>query len=208
MGHRPASDTVSYEPPPRERQWLNVLAITALSAVVILAGFRVCHWWTHPTLLGGTYGNRLSVSTNPQTIWSFPLSRPHPGHADVVTFRGPPEEVWKANTAGAAVTVEICRVEGSRYFPGQIGFNNGPPGRYCSSLAPVRDGSTFRYPSPDEYLLAVVQVARPGIASLDTITYNYRAGTHAWSPRGLDTQTFQLTFKVSHQPTSPCCVPG
>ena len=106
MGHRPASDTVSYEPPPRERQWLNVLAISALSAVVTLAGFRVHHWWTYPTLLGGTYGNRLSVSTNPQTIWSLPLSRPHPGHADVVTFRGPPEEVWKANTAGAAVTLE------------------------------------------------------------------------------------------------------
>jgi hypothetical protein len=207
MGRGPASDAVSFEPPARERAWASVLAITALSAVVILAGFRVYHWWTHPTMLGGTYGNRLSVSTNPQTIWSFPLSRPHPGQADTLTFRDAPEQVWKANTAGVVLTVKICHVEGSGYLPGQIGFNNGPPGRYCSSLAPIRDGSTFRYPSPDEYLLAVVQATRPGVASLDTIIYNYKAGTHAWSPRGLDTQRFRLTFKVSHQPMSPCCVP-
>ncbi len=209
MVHSPAADTVTYGPPARKRPWPLLLAIAALIAVVVsLVGIRLYHWYSHPTLLGGTFGNRVSVSTNSQTIWSFPLTRPHPGHAHSVTFRGVPAQVWKTNTAGVAMTIKICRVESSIYAPGQIGFNNGPPGRYCSSLAPVRDGSTFQYPSPHEYLLAVVEASRPGVATLGTIIYNYQAGTHPWSPRGLDTQAWQLTFEVRrHEPTTPCCAP-
>ena len=208
---RSAADTISVEPPARSRYWSPVV-IFALAAVLILAGLRVYHWYSHPRLLGGTYGSRLAVSADPHTIWSFPLSTPRPGfstprpgHGRTMTFRGGPEQVWQVNTAGATVTVNICHVR----TLGQVGFgfNNGPPGRFCSSLEPVRNGTTFHYPSPYEYLLAVVSFARLGVARLDSITYDYKAGAHPWNPRGFDTQTLQLTFKVSDQPTYRCCEP-
>jgi len=205
-----ASETGSFDAPGAKRQrapvhpWVKVLALMVLIAVLVGVGFRAHDWWTHPTLFGGTYGDgdSSSVATDPGTTWSFPLSKPHGGHADTVTFRATPEHRWRVNTAAATLTVEICHIEVDSYAPGQIDFNNGPPERYCSSLKPVRDGATFRYPSPHEYLLAVVQAAKSGRAALNTITYNYQAGTHPWSQRGLDTQNFHLTFKVSDPPTT------
>ena len=210
MDQGPASETVSFDPPGAKRQrtpvhpWVKVLALIVLIAVLVFVGFRVHDWWTHPTLFGGTYGHgdSSSVATDPETIWSLPLSKPHGGHADTVTFRGTPEHRWRVNTAAATLTVEICHIEAGIYGPGQIDFNNGPPERYCSTLKPVRDGTTFRYPSPHEYLLAVVQPTNPGRATLETITYNYKDGTHLWSQRGRDTQNFHLTFNVSTTPTT------
>ncbi len=207
-----AADTISVEPPAGRRLWVP-LVIFALAAVLILAAFRVYHWYSHPRLLGGPYGSRLAVFADPHTIWSFPLSTPsrpglstpRSGHARTVTFRGGPEQVWQVNSAGATVTVNICHVRTSGYVG--FGFDNGPPGRFCSSLEPVRSGTTFQYPSPDEYLLAVVQFARPGVARLDSLTYDYKAGAHPWSPRGRDTQALQLTFNVRDQPTYRCCEP-
>jgi hypothetical protein len=200
------SETVSFDPHGGKRQrapvrtWVKVLALVVLIAVLILAGFRAHEWWTHPTLFGDTDGNSASVSTDPETTWSFPLSRPHRGHPATVTFRGTPTQGWTINTAGVTLTVDICHIEAGSYAPGDLGFNNGPPERYCSSLSPVRGGTTFRYPSPDEYLLAVAQAVHPGRATLDTITYDYKAGTHPWSQRGLDTQHIHLAFKVTNQP--------
>jgi hypothetical protein len=195
------ADVISVEPTPRTpsrsraQVWLRVLVSMLLIVGVVVAGSGVYHWWTRPTLLGGPYGDQSVVSSDPHTVWSFPLSKPHPGHADTVTFRGAPEPVWKINTAGATLTVEICSI-GSSNAPGEIDVNNGPPERFCNSITPVRDGTTFRYPSAHEWLLAEVQASRPGRATLATITYNYKAGTHLWSQRGLDTQTFRITFNV------------
>ena len=205
MSQGPSSETLSSSLPSEGRQralsrtWVKVLTLIVLIPVLIPLGLRAHDWWTHPSLIGGTYGNRTVVSSTPQEIWSFPLSRPHSGHGDTVTFRGTPQERWKINTAAVTLEVNICRIEAGSYAPRQqLGLNNGVPERYCSSLTPVRDGTTFQYPSPNEYLLAVAQSVHPGRATLDTITYNYKAGTHLWSQRGLDTQTFHLTFEVNN----------
>jgi hypothetical protein len=208
MSQGPNSETVSFDPHGEKKQrgpvrtWVKVLALIVLIPVLIIAGVRAHDWWTHPTLFGGTDGNSTSVSTDPETTWSFPLSRPHHGHADTVTFRSTPKQGWKINTAGVTLTVDICHIEAGSYAPGQLGLNNGPPERYCSSLSPVATGTTFQYPSPNEYLLAVAHAAHPGRATLDTITYNYKAGSHPWSQHGLDTQNVHLTFKVTNQPTT------
>ena len=96
-----------------------------------------------------------------------------------MTFRGTPEPTWSVNTAAATLTVEICHINDAGYSLSP-GVSNGPPN--CLSLEPVRNGTTFRYPSPHEYLLAAVQGSKPGRAKLNTITYSYRAGTDLWSP--------------------------
>ena len=205
MSQGPISETLSSNLPAEKRQrapgptWVKVLTLIVLIAVLIPVGLRAYDWWTHPSLFGGNYGNRNFVSAAPEDTWWFPLSRPHSGHGDTVTFRGTPQERWKINTAAVTLTVNICHIEAGSYAPRQqFGFTAGRPESYCSSLTPVRDGTTFQYPSPNEYLLAVAQLVHPGRATLDTITYNYKAGTHLWSQRGLDTLTFHLTFKVNN----------
>jgi hypothetical protein len=201
MNQGPASDTVSFDPSGEKRQrapvpiWVKVVATVALIAVLLPIGFRAYDWWRHPTLFGGTYDNNVTSIARPGMTMSFQLSRPHSGHADTVTFRGTPEHRWRVNTAAATLTVEVCHVGSARSAPG--------PRDRCSHLNPVRDGTTFRYPSRHEYLLAVVHVAKPGRSTLDTITYNYTVGTQPWSQRGLDTQNFpHLTFKVRNPPTT------
>ena len=206
MSQGPISDTLSSNLPAEKRQrapgrtWAKVLTLIVLSAVLIPVGLRAHDWWTHPSLFGGTYGNRHFVSAAPEDTWWFPLSRPHSGRGDTVTFRGTPEERWKINICGSHLDSETSatsRPVATRHLI-NLGFTAGRPERYCSRLISVRDNTTFQYPSPNEYLVAVAELVHPGGATLDTITYNYKAGAHLWSQRGLDTQTFHLTFKVNN----------
>lgn len=177
----------------------TVSALMVVLVVLVVLGVRAHERWTHPTLLGGMYGGGVSTSfrAGPGEGWTFPLSLPRKGHSDVLTFRGIPKDSWKVNTAAATLTVEVCRIDAPTIgLPGP-GFATTVSTSGCLSVSPVQDGTTFRYPSPREYLLAVVRVAKPGRAALATISYDYQAGAHFWSPRGVDTQEFRLTFKAS-----------
>jgi hypothetical protein len=156
MGQVADLDAVSFERPAMKRR-RSLVPITALIVVMALAGVRVHHWWTPRPCSARVTGVACPWSRTRKTIWSFPLSTPHPGHADTVTFRGTPEQVWNVNTAGIAVTVNICRVRKHAYESGRFGFNNGPA---SALLHQSHAGPSWKH-SPRHVVSGFVEVEDP-----------------------------------------------
>lgn len=110
---------------------------------------------------------------------------------ELITFRDVPAVSFSRNSAMAAARVAICVRDGLPYISGSLSDLD----EACSQVRDVQAGTTLLWTSElEEYLVLIVTPTRPGVAALDTVTYDYERTT---GESGRDTASAQYTLRAS-----------
>jgi hypothetical protein len=182
------------------RHRLRRPAVIALVGLLVVA--IVGTWWAlrpgSPTLLGDH--TAVGFKANPRPVRDAAgfagIAIPGPGSRDeVLTFHGTPVIRFSKNTAAATARVAVC-VRAARYPTG-----TGPAtglGTACSEVRYVEDGTRMHWVEGegrlDEYLIVVVTPTRPGVATIDRVTYDYERPS---GESGTDVGTLAYTVRAS-----------
>lgn len=173
------------------------------ACVVVLLAVGVVTWWAlrqpaAPTLLGDRTAVGFDADPRPVDVSAgfAGLAFPSAGDDEVVTFKGVPEVHFRTNTAAATARVGVC-VRG----PGDGTFGTGRAsdlGTACREVRYVKDGTRLRWiysgDDPQEYLILVVTPSKPGVATVDRVTYDYERES---GESGLDTGDLEYTVRAS-----------
>ena len=175
---------------------LVVLALAVSCAVVPGLGLR---WWTHPDLLNAKNGLWITTSTLPvqraEQTYGVVLP-PGPGSATTITFRSAPVARFATNTAHATVAFAVChRPPGPR--GSFIGGVSGSGGHYCTSIDPIVAGTTLRFPTTAEYIIATSTPTQAGTVVISGADFDYSLDRDHWYRRGVERVDFHIAQRVS-----------
>lgn len=110
---------------------------------------------------------------------------------EIVTFRDVPRVSFARNSAMAAARVAICVRDGEPYISGLLRDLE----EACSQVRDIQAGTTLHWtPRMEEYLILIVTPTRPGVAALDTVTYDYERTN---GEKGRDTASALYTLRAT-----------
>ena len=165
------------------------LLVVVLAVLALTVGVWGLRWWTHPDVFGAGVGVG-SFSAAPQPVATSRLTfgvllPPGDGSRTTVTFRGTPVMNFATNTARATATFSVCHrpPEPQGTF---IGISKGLGNHECTRLDPIVAGTTLRYPSPAEYVIATITPTRPGKVLATGADFDYSLDRSGWYRRGND----------------------
>jgi hypothetical protein len=122
---------------------------------------------------------------------------PGPGSDEVLTFNRVPTVRFRTNTAAATARVAVCVTA-----PGEAPFLAGRLSDLdtaCREVRYVKDGTHLRWGdtgdnSPLESLILVVTPSKPGVATVDRVTYDYERESGESGP---DVGTVEYTIRAT-----------
>ena len=156
--------------------------------------------WVHrsPSLLGARTGINFVSDTRPVQFGGFAgIALPDPeSHDEQLTFHDTPSVHFSRNTAAATARIAVCVNADS--VPTLAGYLTNLD-LACSQVRYVKNGTRVRWSgrsnNPREYLILVVTPTRPGVATVDRVTYDYEQES---GRSGVDeSPTFAYTIKAS-----------
>ncbi len=185
--------TVVVDPPdrlarPRRTTTLVVGAVLAL--VIGWAAVLGLRWWNHPDLLPD-HGDGMNADPKPVSRAALAAAVTFPGtdgHSTTLTLHGA-RAVLATDTARSRVSLVVCH---ARTTTDIIGYVAGDLSAYCSEVRPIVDGTQLTYPSPDEYVVAVVRPTRPGTTHLVRVDFDYSLGASHLFRHGTDSVAMDL----------------
>ena len=175
---------------------LVVLVLAVFCTVVAGLGLR---WWTHPDLLNAKNGLWITTSKLPfqraQQTYGVVVP-PGPGTPTTITFRSVPVARFATNTANATVVFSVChRPPGPR--GSFIGGVSGSGDHYCTSIDPIVAGTTLRFPTTAEYIIATSTPTQAGKVVITGADFDYPLDRSHWYRRGVEGVDFHIAQRVS-----------
>lgn len=176
-------------------------AIPAFVVLLLAAGGVT--WWalrpsTAPTVLGDRTAVGFVADPRPVTMAAgfAGIAFPAAGDDEVLTFKGVPKIHFRTNTAAATARVEVCVAAAGQGSYG-VGYASDL-GTACREVRYVKDGTHLRWidsgEDPKEYLILVVTPSKPGVATVDRVTYDYERES---GERGLDVGSLAYTIRAT-----------
>jgi hypothetical protein len=160
-----------------------VVAIVLLAAIAVTVIWRVIDARSEPPRVLGPRLGGFSFEADP-----VPVSRstthigfmaPYAGTEDpeTLTFRSATAH-FRRNTAEAVAVISVCLPRQSRNAAlGGGGVVRAPTlSAYCREARPVVSGTTLQWGTSSidgEYLVLTVRPTRPGVAEIDSFTFDY-----------------------------------
>ena len=119
-----------------------------------------------------------------------------PGADEILTFKGVPSIHFRTNTASATARVAICVGN-----PGERPALVAPlsdMGAWCREVRDIEDGTRLRWiedaGDSREHLILVVSPSKPGVATVDRVTYDYERKS---GQSGVDVGTLAYTIRAT-----------
>lgn len=181
--------------PPRTRHRRRVYLAAFVAIVLTVAGAMVWRWWTHPQAfasLGGTF-SAGPYPLDEATISSTVIHPRVDGSPETITIDGLRAN-FARNTAAADVTFWICHMAPGETPIGAV----RDPGEECSDFEPFKAPMSFRHgvvPDSDS-LFVTVTPTRSGVASLESVSVDYRRSRDHFYQRGTQDLEFDWTVTV------------
>lgn len=167
----------------------------AVGLALLAGAVLAVRWWTHPDVLG-EHGADIRMGWRPvdRAQWSFEVvTADEHTTPTTLTFTGTPRMQFSRNTAAATVAFSICEGDPSSRL---IGGADGTGSQYCTTLRPIRSGTTLPYPSRNEHIIATVTPTRPGEVAMTRAEFSYSLDTSHWLRRGTDAVALDVVQRV------------
>jgi hypothetical protein len=183
---------------PADRRRLVIAAVLVLLFATAVVTWRAAREPTAPTVLGRR--TAVDFDSDPRPVQSAAgfagIALPGAGDDEVLRFNGVPTVHFRRNTAAATARVGLCVPAAGDAAVG-TGYASDL-GTACRELRWVTDGTDLRWVDHSgdrqEYLILLVIPTKPGVATVDRVTYEYQRES---GERGLDVGSLDYTVRAT-----------